>query len=119
MAGRPGRSGGHNKLSPQEHLLRGTWNTTRHGPRPAMVAVAPAPRPDPVPPALIEGLRGRGLAFATNCWARYHGWSPSSLELVREACLIMDALEGLRGEKGERPAQRTLLQILNALRLEP
>ncbi len=34
MAGRPGRSGGHNKRSPEHHLLHGTWNVTRHGPRP-------------------------------------------------------------------------------------
>jgi hypothetical protein len=30
MAGRPGRSGGHNKLSLAEHVLRGTVNVTRH-----------------------------------------------------------------------------------------
>jgi P27 family predicted phage terminase small subunit len=52
MAGRKGRSGGHNRLSPAEHLLRGTWNVTRHGPRPA--TIAPTVRVDPNPPAWLH-----------------------------------------------------------------
>ena len=49
MSGRPGRSGGWNRRSPEHHLLHGTWNVTRHGPRPVALPV-PADRVDPVPP---------------------------------------------------------------------
>jgi len=121
MAGRPGRSGGHNKLSPQEHLLRGTWNVTRHGPKPsglALASVLATPRVDAMPAAVVEGLSGRGLAFVRDCWQRYSGWTPGTLVLLREAGQVITALEGLRGEKGEREAQRMLVQLLAALQLE-
>lgn len=54
MAGRPGRSGGHNRLSPEQHLLRGTWNVTRHGPRPAAIPPTSTVRVDPTPPAWLH-----------------------------------------------------------------
>ena len=40
MAGRKGHSGAANRLSPAQHLLRGTFNPTRRGPRPSSLAVA-------------------------------------------------------------------------------
>jgi hypothetical protein len=118
MAGRKGRSGGHNKISPADHLLRGTWNVTRHGPRPASVAAAAIPRVEPMPPDVIDGLSGRGLRFVEKCWAMYSGWTPPMLVLLREAGITITAIEQMRGTNEERPAQRALLQIMNALRLE-
>ena len=58
MAGRPGRSGGHNRLSPAEHLLRGTFNPTRHGSRAAALLSlsgrTPPARGELTPPAWLD-----------------------------------------------------------------
>ncbi len=89
MAGRPGRSGGHNKLSVEEHRLRGTHNVTRHGPRPATLTVAALPKPGPVPERVALGLSGRGLAFVEATFRIYDGWNPQSLELLREAGFLL------------------------------
>jgi hypothetical protein len=118
MAGRKGRSGGHNRLSAEEHLLRGTFNVTRHGPRPAALATAVMPRAEPVPADVSEGLSGRGLTFVRECWSTYSGWTASSRVLLREAGQLVDQLDTLRGQRGERAAQRLLLATLAALRLE-
>jgi hypothetical protein len=118
MAGRPGRSGGHNKLSVEEHLLRGTYNVTRHGPRPAALTVAARSKPGAVPEYVVIGLSGRGLAFVEATWNAYGDWTPQSLELLREAGFLLTQIEALRGQKGERAAQRLLLSALSALRLE-
>jgi hypothetical protein len=119
MAGRPGRSGGHNRLSVEQHILRGTFNPTRHGSRPSALTAGPVPRTAPVPPALVTGLVGRGAAFVGECWAAYDGWSPASLTLLHEAGRLLDQLETVRGMPAERSAQRLLLATLAALRLEP
>jgi len=74
--------------------------------------------PVSIPPALVEGLTGRGLAFVRDCWHRYSGWAPASLALLRETGFTINAVEQLRGERGERQAQRTLLALLAALSLE-
>jgi hypothetical protein len=66
----------------------------------------------------VEGLSGRGLAFVRDCWQRYSGWTPGTLVLLREAGQVITAVEQLRGEKGEREAQRMLVQLLAALQLE-
>ena len=98
MSGRPGRSGGHNKLSVEQHRLRGTLNVTRHTPRGALVPQA-MPSSVPVPATLLDGLRERGRTFVSECWTGYGGWSPAHLVLLREAGLLIDELEQLRGEK--------------------
>ena len=137
MAGRPGRSGGWNRRSPEHHLLHGTWNVTRHGPRPVAPSLAgdfsralplptrsqaaprlPVPTVDPISPAVLEGLTGRGLQLVQDCWTGYSGWTVVSLELLHEAGMLIAALEQQRGVKGERAAQRLLVTILNALNLE-
>lgn len=118
MAGRPGRSGGHNRMSAAEHRLRGTFNRTRHGRQPPALTVLPMPAHDPVPPDLIEGLEGRGRTFIEECWRTYRGWTPATVALLREAGQLIERVEGLRGQRGEQPAQRLLLAVLSALNLE-
>ena len=118
MAGKPGRSGGWNRKSPQDHMLRGTWNPTRHGQKPSTLTVATTPRSEPLPAAVVEHLTGRGLTFVQATWAMYSGWNPQSLELLREAGFLLTQLETLRGTGDERAAQRLLLSTLAALRLE-
>jgi hypothetical protein len=117
MAGRKHRSGGHNRLSPEQHLLRNTWNVTRHGPRPSSLALAAAPRVEPMPATLLVGLEARGRTFVTSCWESYNGWSPPKIELLHEAGRLLDALGSVRGRPAERVAQRTLLATLTALQL--
>jgi hypothetical protein len=118
MAGRKGRSGGHNRLSLETHLLRGTFNATRHGRRAAAAQAAVLTSPELMPPALVEGLQGRGREFVEQTWAAYAGWSPPDLVLLHEAGLVLDQLETLRGTPGERAAQRLLLSLLAHLRVE-
>lgn len=119
MAGRPGRSGGHNRLSLADHAARGTKprNPTLRGLR--LVSAEAAP-PDPLPAELLAGLLpgGLGLAFVERCWQDYEGWTPASVMLLREAGMTIDALELMRGQKGERAAQRLLVTVLAQLRLE-
>jgi hypothetical protein len=117
VAGRPGRSGGHNRISIEEHIRRGTFNPTRHGKRAARAAAVTVTAPFPVPPALVEGLTGRGRAFVDECWVTYGGWTPATSVLLREAGLLIDELETLRGQRGERAAQRLLLSAIAALQL--
>jgi hypothetical protein len=116
VAGKPGRSGGWNKLTPEEHRRRGT--SYRSIPKASTLAVAVVPIREPLPEGVSAGLGAAGLTFAQDCWTSYQGWGPSSLRLLREAAVTIDALEGLRNQKGERQAQRMLLQVLAALRLE-
>ena len=120
MAGRPGRSGGWNRLTPEEHARRGTKLNARHRRPAALALVGEAVKHalQPIPPAVIEGLTGRGLDFVHDCWRRYSGWAPGSLVLLRESGFVVNACEQLRGEKGERQAQRMLLALLDALNLE-
>jgi hypothetical protein len=114
MAGRKGRSGGHNRLTPEEHILRGTFNPTRHGGRLARPSGPPA---GPVPAGLVAGLTGPGRAFVAECWAHYGGWTPPACVLLRQAGRLLDDLAALQGQPGERAAQRLLLATLSALQL--
>jgi hypothetical protein len=116
MGGKRGRSGGHNRLTVAEHVLRGTFNATRHGGRPARAAAAVLPA-EPLPPALVEGLTGPGKDFVTQAWQHYDGWTPPARVLLRQAGLLLDDAARLRGQPGERATQRLLLSTLAALQL--
>jgi hypothetical protein len=115
MSGRPGRSGGWNRLTPTQHTLRGT--SPRHGPAPVLTATA-IPRSDPIPPDVIEQLTGRGLAFVTALWHGYAPWTPQALQVLRELGFLVNQLETLRGTSAERAAQRLLVTLIASLRLE-
>jgi len=54
MAGVKGRSGGHNKLTPAEHRMRGTFRPSRHGARAHAVGGRPEPAADLAGSALAE-----------------------------------------------------------------
>jgi hypothetical protein len=118
VSGRKGRSGGSNRISIDQHRLRGTY--PRHAPARAgaLTVTAAARVGDQLPSALIDGLADRGRAFVCDCFSSHSGWNAASMTLLHEAGVVIDSLESLRGTRGERPAQRTLLQLLNALRLE-
>ena len=87
MAGMPGRSGGHNKLSAAEHLLRGTFRKDRH-------ALLPVPAPEtPVSKAdrrrVVHGLDREGRRLAGRLLDEFGDWHASSLHTLRlyvESC---------------------------------
>lgn len=117
MAGRPGRSGRPKQFTVQDHILRGSYNATKHGPKPSPITLALHPREDAIPATLIDGLQPRGRRFVESCFARYEGWSPVSLELLYESGRLLDELATLRGKPGERAAQKVLLSVLAGLQL--
>src|ERR671912_1568652 len=90
-AGRP-------RLSPGEHVLRGTWRPSRHGPRPATVgalAVQPMPAGDWVPDAGdLASLGTAGRVLVQRLLARYD-FAPIEGLLV-EAAHAADALATVR-----------------------
>ena len=119
MAGRPRRSGGHNRLSVEQHnLFVSTFSPTRHGAATALKVATRPTLPSPDHDAVAEGLSGRGLAFVQQCLGTYTGWTAPSLTLLREAGHLLNQVERLRGTPEERRAQRMLLGVLAALHLE-
>ena len=90
MAGRPGRSGGHNRLPVEVHLLRGTFNATRHG------KLLAARGPVWVPTAeALEPLGASGKAFIGRLHATYE-MSPLDAEVAIEAAHAVDRLYEIR-----------------------
>ena len=118
MAGRKGRSGGHNRLPAQLHKIRGTWSATRHG----STQTATVSRPvvaDAPPDALLVGLAADGAAFLRAVYAEY---TPSEAEglLLRLAAQSLDDATAARGggdSQGQRAAVRQVLAILQRLGL--
>jgi hypothetical protein len=93
MAGVAGRSGGANKLSPEEHVFRGTFQPSRHL-RP------PAPAPAQVPAAdrrrTLEGLSGGARRLVTRLLDEFAGFDAASLHTLHAyglSCQRLHALE--------------------------
>src|SRR5687767_7544103 len=120
MAGKPGRSGGHNRRSIAEHIAAGTYRKDRHGPKPARVAAFPATAAPEVPGVALEGLREPGHAFVTRCWAEYRDWSAPQLLLLQRAGQLVD-LETSARDAGDvkqwQSVHRLLLLTLAGLGL--
>jgi len=98
-AGRPGRSGGHNRLSPAEHLLRGTFNATRH-----TALLPPGPGWDPTP-ADLAALGDDGRAFV----ARIHaGYAVAVVDgvLVLDGAHAVDRLVAIRAARHRAAGKR-------------
>ena len=101
MAGRPGRSGGHNKLSLEAHLLRGTFNPTRHARHARLASGGPVWAP--APPELA-GLGTAGRGFVARIQAVYD-LSPLEGELALEGAMAADRLAELRARRGDSAAK--------------
>jgi len=101
-AGRPGRSGGHNKLSPAEHLLRGTFNATRHT---ALIPAGPAWDPTA---AQLEALGDDGRAFLARLQADYALGALDGV-LALEGAHAVDRLVELRGRRHRAAGKRLAL----------
>lgn len=118
MAGKPGRSGGRNRVPVEEHLLRGTFRPARHGARPVtdgnVVAMPPSegswtPEPDD-----LAALTESGRAFVSRMLARYD-FTPIEGLLLIEAGHAVSSLEAVREMSR---AGRTLREAAAVERLE-
>lgn len=94
--------------------LTGGFRPARH----AHLLKPAFPVASPLPAAVLDGLQARGRAFVESLWPEYTEWTLVSQVVLREAGLLVDQLEALRGTKGERAAQRMLLSVLAALDLK-
>jgi hypothetical protein len=99
--GRPGRSGGHNRIAVAEHVLRGTFNATRHTPQ-----LPPGPSWQPES-AVLEALGADGLALVGRLRASYP-LSPIEGELVLEAGHAADRLAELRAHRRQASPKERL-----------
>ena len=126
MAGIPGRSGGRNRLSIEEHELRGTLRPSRHlahhFPNPASTLKPPAP-------VLSTSDRRRALLGlsvparrqAAQLLDDYEGWDAATLATLRAYVLSSERVEALQAASDTKTLHRELrinLQLLKALNLE-
>src|SRR5215212_2304364 len=91
MAGRPGRSGGWNKKSAQDHRLDGT--------RPRHIK-APTSLPEPLSEAarrrVLDGLPPEARRIARGLLDRFEGWDEPALQTARAyalSCLRLEVLQ--------------------------
>jgi hypothetical protein len=98
MSGRPGRSGGQNKLSVEEHLLRGTFNPTRHAAQLEALRTGGAVWTPTRPQLMALGPAGRALVGRLR---QHYDFSPVEGELLLEAGVTVDRLADLRRRRVE------------------
>ncbi|MBA2305738.1 MAG: hypothetical protein H0W08_24325 [Acidobacteria bacterium] len=122
MAGTPGRSGGGNRLSTEQHLLAGTFRRDRHL----------QPIPAPLPPLsmpdrrrTLQGLPPTAHRIAKGLLDNFDGWSPAALAVCRSyglSCERLERLEKLQSDPDDlrllHAEIRTNLSLLKALDLE-
>jgi|SRR5581483_1296504 len=91
-------SGGTNRLTAEEHIVRGTFRRDRHGPQPT---------PPPAPPVsgadrrrLLRGLSAEARRIVIALLESYDGWDASSLSTLRaygQSCARVVSLEAVGG----------------------
>ena len=96
--GRPGRSGGSNRIPLEAHLLRGTFRATEHAHR------MPAGSPWDPAPAQLEALGAAGRAFIGRVQAAYVV-SALEGELALEGAHAVDRLTELRSRRPRASAK--------------
>lgn len=120
MAGVPGRSGGWNRLSADEHVIRGTFRRDRHAAiddRPAAPTSAADRR------RTLQGLNPEARRMAAALVDTYEGWDAAALTTLRAYALSCERLAVLQAAAGEdtRALHREIrsnLALLRALNLE-
>lgn len=115
MAGRPGRSGGANRIPVADHLTRGTYRRDRHG-EAWRAWDGPEPPPDPVQPPswLLRGLGTSGKRFLRDLYSdcvvgRVEG------HIGRIAAECLDDLAAARRVKDVKAARAASRQFLTAV----
>ena len=119
MAGVPGRSGGANKKSVEEHILAGTFRRDRHGPSTA--PAAPVSATDRR--RTLQGLSPVARRLAVQLLEGFTGWDASSLTTLRAYVLSCERLEALQStsttDSNDLAREvRMNLGLLRALNLE-
>jgi len=120
MAGQPNRSGGHNKLSPAEHVVRGNFRASRHAGR---TTPPPVPIDATTRRRALHGLPRAARALAGEILDRCGNWDAASLSVLRSYALSAARLHAL---EQATPADtsaifretRHYLRLATALRLE-
>jgi hypothetical protein len=111
VAGKPGR-GGQNRLSADEHRLRGTFRKDRHA------GIDGQARPDLRPVSLGErrrvlaGLEPAARRLAVELLDTFSGWDPSSLQTLRLYVQSSVRLEAIADPAERRRETRPLDLIL-------
>ena len=119
MAGVPGRSGGHNRKSAEEHILAGTFRRDRHG-----ASTAPAaPVSETDRRRTLQGLTPGARRLAAQLLEGFTGWDGSSLQTLRAYVLSCERLEALQSNSATDSQDlarevRINLGLLRALNLE-
>ena len=116
MAGVKGRSGGHNRISPGEHQLRGTYRADRHGP------VSPPGGEEnagPVaPPADLSAAEQQVWVYYAPLLASAHVLTPSDRDTLADYCracaAIVDRQRRLAQAFRRRPIDPTLIRLYDA-----
>jgi hypothetical protein len=122
-------SGGHNKRSAQEHLLRGTFRKSRHGGKVVDLSNPPSP-----PPAAPDGLSAASRALWDALLDEFTGWAPQELTLLELALRARDLAEDCRAAikasgltakgrphpllRAKRAEERFVADVFRQLRLE-
>src|SRR5262245_31125036 len=82
-------SGGHNRKSPDEHILAGTFREDRHGSAVRALAPAPAVAPSPLPPPPAD--LSRQMRDEWNVYMSEYGpWPPGHLRVLHLALQALD-----------------------------
>jgi hypothetical protein len=116
MAGKPGRSGGANRISAEEHQRRGTFRADRHGYTTPEIPLTAADRQ-----RTLDGLVPEARRIATKLLGQYDGWDSASLITLRNYAASCARLETLQkaGPSAELYREaRCNVMLLGALALE-
>jgi hypothetical protein len=119
MSGVPGRSGGHNRLSIEEHQLRGTVRPSRHLSS-AAAALAPVVSVSDRR-RVFAGLSVAARLQAVQLLDTFEGWDAASLATLRAYVLSSERAEALQAAGDIKALHRELrinVGLLKALNLE-
>lgn len=120
MSGVAGRSGGANRLSIEEHRIRGTFRADRHGQK---KEVSAAPVSDGDRQQALGGLTGLARRIAASLIDMYDGWDSASLHTLRQyasSCGRLAVLQQLPDDDASALHRelRINIQLLRVLNLE-
>lgn len=107
MPSRPGSgSGGGNRLSPEEHRLRGTYKPSLHG----SFETPKAPRGLPEPPGKLTGPARKEWDRICACLEKLQTLSTVDASAIYQHCLLVGDTEQLRKDREKN------LELVNQLR---
>jgi len=97
MSGMPGRSGGWNRISVEDHLARGTYRKDRHGhlQEPPTDTYSDVDRD-----RLVAGLPAAAERLGLALLESFSGWDPASLVTLRAYVLSCERLAALESASG-------------------